>query len=492
DSLGSAPALLGLSGAAVGAAILVRKLAFARLVGAIVLLATAALAAQVGAWRMQATLDHMADAKTQVTRFGGAQQQIRGLVADDPAPRGRTTSLTLSDVLVRNGDSWEPLGAKVLVSVPHWPDHEYGEYLQLRGRLQALSGAGAIEALGRQGVLASMSYLRVSWLANPQANPVLVGMSRLRQRLGDTIGQTLPDPVAATLKATILGLRGALPKNEQQALVNTGTVHLVVISGFKLSLLAAGLQMIGLWILRRTSARLFARLVVSASVLAGIGGYTVLTGATPSAVRAAIMAGLVVFAALMGRPHDQVAALAIAVLAIVGLSPLEVQDAGLQLSCLSVLGIAVLAEPLARWFRGPAARLPAAGWWGRLGRMAALALAEAMGASLAATAFDVPVLADSFHVVSLISPVANLLGMPLLAPIMIFGGLGAGLGSVWLPLGAVFLWPAWAFTTLLDWLVNWTAGLPWKPVVQETAKQARASKRLAWRRWLPARWPSEQ
>jgi len=456
----------------------------------VALLALAAVAAMAGAWRMQDAEASLALGKAQVQRFGG-QQQIRGLVADDPSPRQRATSLTLSDIVVRNGEGWEPLGARVLVSVPHWPEHEYGEYLQLRGLLRPLSGEGAIEALGRQGVLASMSYPRVSYLANPQANRVLVSISRLRLRLGETISQTLPEPAASTLKATILGLRSVLPKDEQQALVNTGTVHLIVISGFKLTLLAAGLQALGLWVLRRTTARMWARLGVSMAVLATIAGYTVLTGATPSAVRAAIMAGLVVLAALVGRQHDQLATLAISVLAIVGLRPFELEDGGFQLSCLSVLGIALLAEPLAGRLRRPALALPDGL---RAVRVVALALGEAIAASVAATAFVAPVLAASFHVVSVVSPLANLLGMPLLWPIMVLGGLGALFGSVWLPMGALLLWPAWAFTSLLEWIVHWTAALPYAALsIDGMAPEAVAGYYavLLCATWLLRRGPAE-
>src|SRR5262249_5825079 len=159
--------------------------------------------------------------------------------------------------------------------------------------LQGLGGGTAVEALERQGVLATMGYPGVSYLANPQANPVLTTLARLRSRLASAITSTLPDPEASTLKATVLSLRSALSKDEQQALVNTGTVHLIVISGFKLTLVAAALQAIGLWLLQRTTARGWARFAVSTVVIAAVASYTLLTGATPSAVRAAIMAGLV-------------------------------------------------------------------------------------------------------------------------------------------------------------------------------------------------------
>ena len=424
------------------------------------LLAIAAATTQLGAWRMETAMTSAAAARARVHGFDGPEQ-IRGLVADDPIPRGRTVSLTLSSVLVNTNDGWEPLAARVLVDLPPWPDHEYGEYLQVTGKMQALTSSPAAEALGRQGVLATMSYPRVSYLANPQANELLVTIARLRHRLADTIDRTLPQPAADTLKATILGIRSALPKTTQQALINSGTVHLISISGFKLSLLAAGLQLMGLWLLRRTTGRVLARSAVSAVVLAGIAGYTVMTGATPSAVRAALMAGLVVFAALLGRPHDQLTALAVAVGTILVANPLEAQDPGFQLSCLSVLGIALLAQPLVHRLQWPVLRVPGEMWLSRLGRGLLFAIAEGIAVSVAATLFDLPVLATSFHVVSVVSPLANLLGMPLLGPVMAFGGVGALLGTVWLPLGALLLWPAWAFTTLLDWLLNWSGSLPY-------------------------------
>ena len=41
------------------------------------------------------------------------------------------------------------------------------------------------------------------------------------------------------------------------------------------------------------------------------------------------------------------------------------------------------------------------------------------------------------------------------------GGLGALAGSLWLPAGALLLWLAWTFTTLLEAIVHWTAALPY-------------------------------
>jgi competence protein ComEC len=445
DWLPPQPLLLGLSIGLAIPAIVFRQVP-------VLLMAIAFMAGQLGAWRMQGAEAALTAAGKQVEALTGPLE-LRGLVADDPVNRGRTTSLRLSDVLVRAGDGWQPLKFGVRLNVPAWPEHEYGEELQVRGRLEALAGGGAIEALRRQGVLASVSYPRLSYLPNPQANPVLIALFRFRLRLGETIDQTLPEPAGSTLKATILGLRSALSKDEEQALITTGTVHLVAISGFKLSLLAAGLEAIGLWLLRRTTGRAPITFAVTVVVLTTMAGYTLMTGASPSAVRAAMMAGAALLAALVGRPREQLAALALAVFAIVLIRPFELQDGGFQLSCLSVLGIALLGEPLnpRRWIEPvPGTTQPVVAAAGR-----------AAAVSLAATAFDLPVLAGSFHIVSLVAPLANLLGMPLLGPIMILGGLGALFGSLVPVLGALLLWPAWACVSLLEGIVRLSASLPY-------------------------------
>ncbi|MBV8087332.1 MAG: ComEC/Rec2 family competence protein [Chloroflexi bacterium] len=430
-------------------------------------LAVAAAAAQVGAWRAQMAEAATARATDLVQRFTG-EQEIRGLVDDEPVPKGRTTSLTLSDVLVLTpAGGWSPLEARVLVSVPPWPAQEYGDYLQLAGKLQPLQGGGAIETLNRRGILASMSYPKVSYLANPQANAAMQVILRARQAAADAIHRGLPDPVAGTLAATLLGLRGEIPKDQQAELVATGTVHLIVISGFKLSLLAFFL----LELMGRASRRFLAgdraRLLTFCVVVGAIALYTAMTGATPSSVRAALMVGLVAIAKLSGRAASPLAALAIAGLAILVHDPSQLADPGFQLSCLSVAGIVALSTPaqalverrLQRRFDPASPAIPT-GRSRALAKSACSALASAALVSLGATASVMPVLAASFHTVSLVSPLANLVGMPLLGPVMLLGALGTAVAMVTPPLAPAALLPAWGATQLLDLAISGSAAVP--------------------------------
>ncbi|MBV9119437.1 MAG: ComEC/Rec2 family competence protein [Chloroflexi bacterium] len=410
------------------------------------LLALGSFAALIGTDRMSLGETARLNAAGTIKDLTGLRE-VRGLVADDPSPRTRSLSLTLDDVLVQTADGWASLPGRLNVSLPLTATEEYGDYLQLRGKLQPLSGnAGLVESLQRQDIAGSMVFPKVSYLANPQANRLMQTLFQVRRHLAQTIANTVPEPAAATMQAALLGEKGNLTKQEQQDLVDTGTVHLIAISGFKLTLLAEFLAVGATWLLRKTGWAFAMTLTVAVVTLVSIASYTLLSGATPSATRAAIMAGLVVLAGLVGRPRDQLSALAVAVFAIVAVRPAEVQDPGLQLSSLSVLGITLIGQPLARRFGGQGALREA--------------VVNAFAVSLGATAFALPVLANGFHVISLVSPLANLIGMPLLAPIMVLGLGGAVLGSLFPPLGGLLLWPAWALTTGLQEVVAAAASLP--------------------------------
>jgi len=75
-----------------------------------------------------------------------------------------------------------------------------------------------------------------------------------------------------------------------------------------------------------------------AADFARIGAYTLLTGAHPSAVRAALMVGLATLAALTGRVADPLTSLLLAALAMAALEPRVLLDIGLQLSLSATLG----------------------------------------------------------------------------------------------------------------------------------------------------------
>src|SRR5205085_379236 len=145
----------------------------------------------------------------------------------------------------------------------------------------------------------------------------------------------------------LLGGPGRLDRSVRLALQRSGLAHLVAIDGFKQVVVAAS---VGALATRMLGARLGALTSVAAVI-----GYTLLTGAHPSAVRAGLMVGLAGLASLSGRVSDPLTSLLLALLVMAAVEPRILLDLGLQLSLSATLGIVLLwprlRRPLRRWPR---------------------------------------------------------------------------------------------------------------------------------------------
>jgi competence protein ComEC len=137
------------------------------------------------------------------------------------------------------------------------------------------------------------------------------------------------------------------------------------------------------------------------------------------------MGALLVLSGALGRRYNVFTALALAALLMTAIEPLLIYDAGFQLTTLATLGIPLLTPPLQRLLMLAL---------GRLGHGIGAGIAEALAVTMAAQIATLPVLALTFGEVSLIAPIANLLTVPLLAPLLVLGGLLALFGAIGVPL----------------------------------------------------------
>jgi competence protein ComEC len=155
--------------------------------------------------------------------------------------------------------------------------------------------------------------------------------------------RTLPwdDPDGgALLAATMLGRTALLPADAKEAFATTGTLHLFAISGLHIAGMAAAL----LWLAKR--ARL-PELPSGIVILALLWLYVQVTGASPSSVRAWIMAAFLWGGRASERATPTLQSLALACAVTLILTPDACTDAGFQLSYAAVLGIIAAGGPAA-------------------------------------------------------------------------------------------------------------------------------------------------
>jgi competence protein ComEC len=204
----------------------------------------------------------------------------------------------------------------------------------------------------------------------------------------------IPEPHSGLLLSMMLGERRQLPESADRALRRSGLYHLTAVSGLHLSALTVGLALI---------LKCFGvpRRLCGILVLPTVALLVAATGFRLPTIRAALMGAVVTGAVVFQRRDHVVNNLGFAALAILMASPLNLFQAGFQLSFLAVLGILLVCNHLSTYSKG---------WTGWSHR-----LATALGASVGAFAFTAPLIAYHHGLISPVAILANLLAVPLAA-----------------------------------------------------------------------------
>ncbi len=141
--------------------------------------------------------------------------------------------------------------------------------------------------------------------------------------------------------AMLLGDKNGMPEEIRELYQKNGIAHLLAVSGLHLSLVS----MAAYGLLRKAGAG-YGRAAVAGGLVLMV--YSILTGASPSVLRALIMTLCGFLAAYMGRTYDLLSAMGLSALILLWYSPYLVDQAGVQLSFAAIGGIG-LAKELEAW-----------------------------------------------------------------------------------------------------------------------------------------------
>ncbi|TMC44832.1 MAG: MBL fold metallo-hydrolase [Chloroflexi bacterium] len=257
----------------------------------------------------------------------------------------------------------------------------------------------------------------------------------LREALAAPLRHLIPEPEGGIVRGIVLGERAAVDADLASAFARSGTSHLLAISGFNMTLVATAVAMVARGRVRPA--------ITAAMTVACVLSYSVLVGLAPSVARAAVMAVVASLGLAFGRRPATDNALALAVAVMVGIDASAVGDVGFLLSATATAGLLYLGDPISRWL----AFLPGA-------------IREGLATTLAATLPTIPIIAAVFGRVSLISPLSNLVAVPLFAPLMLAGAATAAVGTVSFELAQLPALVAYALAFVLRLVVETSAGLP--------------------------------
>ncbi len=355
---------------------------------------------------------------------------VRGVAVSEPAVRDAQQSSLLSTA-----------SGRLALTVRARPRLAYGDEVLVRCSVEPLAMADGYSrrlvavdrAVGRCDSRESFSVV-----ATGRANRLVGALIGVRRAFVASINQMLPEPESSFLSGLLVGERSSLPEAMAEAFRLTGTTHIIALSGFNITVMAAAVFALTRQALPRPRAMLLCLAVITLFVVA--------TGASASVTRAGIMGSLVLVSQMAGRLAARANLLVAACLVMVAVTPgALVFDVSFQLSVAATAGLLVIAPTIVR-------RL----WWlpSRFG------LRETAAATIAATVATLPLTVGYFGRVSLVSPVVNLLVVPLVPLVMLMGFGATAAGSVAGPLGPVVALPAWLGLFAIEWVVTAFAELP--------------------------------
>lgn len=329
---------------------------------------------------------------------------IEGTVTDAPI---YTPGLDYMTVRLR-AENVEGIGGKLPLQgriVVRWTDPRRplhpGERLRVQGQLDPVLGEVNIGINGAEDyyrILGYHSTLRtrgeaVEWLSRPSWS-ITYWASRFRQWQAEVFARTAPADIQVFLRAVWLGDRATYGEEAYRPYLETGTAHILSVSGVHVGIVYLSLH----WMLRTVIRNRKRR---NMAILAVVVLFALMTGARPPILRAAIMIALYLWAELLERESDAPTALGIAAILFLAVNPGLLGDTAFVLSFGSLASILVFSEAISQ-------RLTAV----------PLLFRQDAATSIGVSILPLPLAAHFFHLVPIVGSVCNLLVIPLLTGVL--------------------------------------------------------------------------
>ncbi|MBU1045774.1 ComEC family competence protein [Patescibacteria group bacterium] len=383
----------------------------------------------------------------EVEKFFGAEVEISGIIIKEPDINQGSQKIIVKLEEINNQKI--ATQERILAFVPFYPRYEYGQSVEISGKIEKppeFEGFDYREYLFRQGIFAVSFSPEIKIIGNGNhlslSQRFFQGILAMKNKLRESIYRNFSVNSSLLLGAIILGDKSRLSPELEETLNKAGIRHLTAISGMHvmilMNILMLGFLGLGLW--RKQAFFLTIIFILF---------FIIFTGFQASTIRAGIMGFLYLFGQILGRQSDSSRAIVFGAAVMLAFNPFLLNNIGFQLSFLAVLGINYLFPIFSRWLR----RIPNF-----------LELRNVLAMSLAAQIFTLPILISNFGYISLVAPITNVLILPLLPFILVFGFLSALFGLFAGIFALIFIFPCWLILSYLQIISNFFASLAFSSI----------------------------
>lgn len=377
--------------------------------------------------------------------------EINGVICEDPKLKENSSQLVVcaNSIKLSSGEI-KLVEGKALVKL-RTGDWHYGEGVNIYGapaippENEDFSYRAYLE---QHGIYTLLEYPYVVLNSQIEGSWIKKAIFSLRQTAYNRINAFLPQPEAGLLSGILLGNENDIPSDLEKAYQDTGTAHIIAISGFNMALLV-GIFLKGF---RRWLPIWWAGLLT----ICLISIYTILVGAAPAVVRAAVMSCLAMSGQLIGRRQAGPFTLLITAAVMCAFNPLLIWEAGFQLSFMATLGLVIYADRLMNWFKQ---RVEPIFSQDVIDKISA-PVGEYFLFTLAAQVTTLPIILYHFERISLSTLLANPLILPVQPLIMMLGGISIITGLIIPPLGKILSYIVWVPLVYTNKIVTLLSEIP--------------------------------
>ena len=398
----------------------------------------------LGVWRYVVTLPDCT-AQNEICSYANRRVTFVGYVSGEPAQKvdSVTYKITAQKIVISNerekslsqlDNGQRSLGVNPLemtskvvgaVSMKNrlYPSFAYGDTLEITCNLEKpiSNDQGTFhydKYLSRYGMSAICLNPIIKKIGSGSGNKALQYIFTFKNYLNNKLASLWPEPEGSLMAGILYGSKNGLPPYLTNSFSRTGVSHIIAVSGFNITIIAVVLMSLLIYFGLYRQQAFYA-------VIAVIVLFTIFSGLSASAVRAAVMGIVVLVGKQMGRNAriGNVLVLTVAVMQL-GNPYLVLWDVGFQLSFLATLGL-VYVSPFLEKF---AARFTPS-WLERI--------AEPLVTTLAAIITTFPLILYQFGTFSIIAPLVNILLLWIIPWIMLAGFLSVIGAVIFTPLGQI-------------------------------------------------------
>ena len=343
----------------------------------------------------------------------GEKVSLTGQIIDEPDIRENNQKLT-----VEAGEGEEK--TKILVTTNFSEDFEYGDEINFSGKLEHpenfITDQGKdfdyINYLRKDGIYYVMNYVNIEIVSRGNGNFIKSALFGIKEKFLQKMNLAIGSPENLLMGGLILGEKSAFNESLRQSFVDTGTIHIVALSGYNVTIVAE-------WFMKLFSF-LPQNLGIGMGILA-ILLFVLMTGGSSTALRAGIMATLVLIARATGRNYDVARALILAGVVMILINPFVlVFDVSFQLSFIATVAVIFFTPRIEKYFMWVTTKFE---------------LRDIISVTCAAYIFVLPFILYKMGNLSIVALPANILILPFIPFTMMLGFVTGAVGLIWYGLG---------------------------------------------------------